>query len=116
MFQIQNPSGKPGSSSYGGTYLKFNEKGVATAKALTPGLDRWLRAAGYKITDLTNEPGEAVGYNPGDEKVADVTKYLAGATKEERDRVIALEESGKARAGILGWVPEGAEGPGGEQS
>lgn len=109
MFQIQNPSGKAGSSSYGGQYLKFNEKGVATAKALSPGLDRWLRAAGYKITDLAHEPSEAVGYNPADNNVADVTKYLASADKNERDRVLALEQTGKARQGILGWTPEGAE-------
>lgn len=106
MFQIQNPSGKAGSSSYGGTYLKFNQSGTATTKALTPGLERWLRAAGYKITDLTDDPSAAEGFNPADETVADTTKYLAGATKAERDRVLALEKAGAARKGILGWTPD----------
>lgn len=86
--------------------MKFDSTGVATVPALSPGLERWLRAAGYKITDLAKEPSEAVGYNPADHTVADVTAYLAGADKTERERVISLEESGQARKGILGWSPD----------
>lgn len=106
MYQIQNPSGTAGSSSYGGHYLEFDDTGVATAKVLSPGLVRWLRAAGYKVTDLDEEPDAAIGYNPDDHKVANVLKYLAEADKDERDRVLALEKAGKARQGVLGWTPD----------
>lgn len=109
MFQIQNPSGKAGSSSYGGQYLTFDDTGVATARALSPGLARWLRAAGYKVTDLDKKPEKALGYSPDDHKVEDVLKYLAEADKDERDRVLELEKAGKARQGIVGWAPD-AEG------
>lgn len=102
MYQIQNPSGTAGSSSYGGTYLTFDDTGVATVKALSPGLDRWLRAAGYKITDLNEEPEAAIGFNPSDHSVEKVMKYLAEADEDERARVLELETSGKARKGILG--------------
>lgn len=103
MFQIQNPSGKAGSSSYGGTYLKFNQKGVTEVEALSPGLDRWLRAAGYTITDLSGTPEAERGFDPSAETVADVTKYLAQADTAERERVLNLEKDGQARKGILGW-------------
>lgn len=106
MFQIQNPSGKASSSSYGGQYLTFDDTGTATVKALSPGLARWLRAAGYKITDLDKEPEEAHAYTPGDHKVEDVLKYLAQADEDERERVLALEKAGAARKGILGWTPD----------
>lgn len=104
MYQIQNPSGTASSSSYGGHYLEFDDTGVATAKVLSPGLTRWLRAAGYTVTDLDEEPEAALGYSPDDHKVGDVVKYLAKADKDERDRVLALEKAGKARQGVLGWT------------
>lgn len=106
MYQIQNPSGKASSSSYGGQYLEFDDTGVATAKALSPGLTRWLRAAGYTVTDLDEEPEAALGYTPDGHKVEDVVRYLAKADKDERERVLALERSGKARQGVLGWTPD----------
>lgn len=102
MFQIQNPSGKANASSYGGTYLKFDDTGTATAKALSQGLTRWLRAAGYKVTDLDKEPETAVVFDPSDHSIEEVMKYLAEADDDERARVLALETSGKARKGILG--------------
>ena len=106
MYQIQSPSGTAGASSYGGQYLEFDDTGVATAKALSPGLVRWLRAAGYKVTDLDAEPEAALGYSPDAHKVENVIKYLAKADKDERDRVLALEKAGKARQGVLGWTPD----------
>ena len=106
MYQIQNPSGTASSSSYGGQYLTFDDTGTATAKALTPGLERWLRAAGYKVTNLDQEPEAALGYSPDDHKVEEVVTYLAKADKDERERVLALEKAGKARQGVLGWTPD----------
>lgn len=109
MLQIQNPSGKAGTSAYGGTYLQFDDAGMTTVKGISAGLDRWLRLAGYKITDLDKEPEAAIGYHPADHKVEDVLKYLAEADADERERVLALETAGKARNGILGFkeAPDG---------
>lgn len=104
MYQIQNPSGVAGSSSYGGQYLTFDDTGVATVKVLSPGLDRWLRAAGYTVTDLDKELEAAIGFDPSDHSVEKVMKYLAEADAGERARVLALETSGKARKGILGEI------------
>jgi hypothetical protein len=53
--------------------------------------------------------GEAVNpvevpepFDPTEHTVAEVNHYLDYATPEERDRVLAAERDGKARAGIVG--------------
>lgn len=53
--------------------------------------------------------GEAVNqtlapepFDPTGHTVAEVLEHLAYATPEERDRVLAAEQDGKARAGIVG--------------
>lgn len=40
-------------------------------------------------------------FDPGKHTVDEVTAYLAGASDEERQRVLAVEADGKGRAGIL---------------
>jgi hypothetical protein len=41
-------------------------------------------------------------YDPAGHTVAEVLEHLEYASPEERDRVIAAEQDGKARAGIVG--------------
>lgn len=44
--------------------------------------------------------------NPADFTVDQVTKYLATADAAEAERVKALEADGKARRGVLDYVPD----------
>lgn len=46
--------------------------------------------------------GEALPFDPAEHTVAEVLKHLEYASPEERDRVLAAEENGKARTGIVG--------------
>ena len=115
MIQISNPSGKPGTSAYGGTYLTFDETGTTTVEAVSPALARWLRAAGYKVVDLAEHPEEEVVFDPADHKVEDVMSYLATADEAERARVLAAEAEGQARKSILGRADaDGKADAGGE--
>lgn len=98
-YRITNPIGFTGTSSYGGTALAFGPDGVAEVEELTPALARWLRAAGYAVEDLSEQP-EA--FDPADATVEEVLAYLDEAAAEERERVLAAEKAGQARKGILG--------------
>jgi hypothetical protein len=44
----------------------------------------------------------AAGYDPAEHTVAEVQKYLADATEDERARVLSAEKSGKARKQLVG--------------
>ena len=104
MIQIINPARAGGRSAYGGTILNFNSDGVAEVEHLNPGLERWLRTAGYTLVDL-NDPQEAanaVVFDPAGHKVEEVLAYLADADETERARVLAAEADGKNRASIIG--------------
>lgn len=110
MIQIINPGKVQGRSAYGGTVLDFNADGVAEVAQLNPGLDRWLRAAGYQVIDLDDPAAAELGavvFNPAEHKVEDVLAYLADADEAERDRVIAAEAEGQARKSIIGKGEEG---------
>lgn len=50
-------------------------------------------------------------FDPTDSTVAEVRDYLAAATADEVGRVKAVEEGGKARAGVLSWEPEKPSAP-----
>lgn len=105
MIQIINPARTAGRSAYGGTVLDFNADGVAEVSQVNAGLERWLRAAGYKIVDLDDPEAEELGavtFNPSDHNVEDVLAYLADADEDERARVLTLEADGQARKSILG--------------
>lgn len=47
------------------------------------------------------DKGGAVEFDPSEATVAEVQEYLEGADDEERARVIAAEEAGKARKTVL---------------
>lgn len=55
-----------------------------------------------EVPDPTLPPPPPPPFDPSEHTVAEVTAYLDYATPEERDRVIAAEQDGKARAGIVG--------------
>lgn len=111
MIQIINPGRVPGRSSYGGTVLNFNSDGVAEIAQVSPGLERWLRAAGYDLVDLDSPEAKknAIQFEPSNHTVEDVLEYLASASETERTRVLNLEADGKARRTILGAVEHGSE-------
>lgn len=111
MIQIINPGRVPGRSSYGGTVLNFNSDGVAEVAQVSPGLERWLRAAGYDLVDLDDPVSkkEAIQFEPANHTVEDVLEYLASASEKERTRVLNLEADGKARRTILNVVENGSE-------
>lgn len=50
-------------------------------------------------------------FNPTDYTVDEVVAHLATSPQEERDRVLAVEQGGKARAGVLNWAPPASEEP-----
>ena len=111
MIQIINPGKVPGRSAYGGTVLNFNQDGVAEVAQVSPGLERWLRAAGYDLVNL-DDPGtkkDALRFEPSNHTVEEVLEYLASASETERARVLNLEADGKARRTILGAVDHGSE-------
>lgn len=99
MFEIKNPAGKANSSAYGGQVLNFDSTGVARVEALDPRMNRWLRLAGYSVTEID---AEAVSFDPSEHTVSEVMEYLADANDAERERVLAVEAEGKARKSILG--------------
>lgn len=111
MIQIINPGKVPGRSAYGGTVLNFNQDGVAEIAQVSPGLERWLRAAGYDLVDLDDlgTKKDAVRFEPSNHTVEEVLEYLASADETERARVLNLEAEGKARRTILGAVENGSE-------
>lgn len=111
MIQIINPGRVPGRSSYGGTVLNFNQDGVAEVAQVSPGLERWLKAAGYDLVDLGDPVAkkDAVQFEPANHTVEEVLEYLASASETERARVLNLEADGKARRTILGAVANGSE-------
>jgi len=49
-------------------------------------------------------PADAL--DPADFAVEQVVEYLELASEEERAKVIDAEKAGKARKGILSWMPE----------
>ncbi|MGZ4465200.1 MAG: hypothetical protein ACXVW0_07575 [Nocardioides sp.] len=58
---------------------------------------------GWKVNGESTSAGPAAEpFDPTDHTVAEVTEYLAYASPEERDRVLQVEQDGKARAGIVG--------------
>ncbi|CCW14588.1 hypothetical protein EBESD8_51580 [Rhodococcus aetherivorans] len=65
-------------------------------------------AGGYQIVDAEPVPAEGAAvessqlYDPANYTVDDVNAYLAEASPQEQDRVLAVEREGKARKGILG--------------
>ena len=111
MIQIINPGRVAGRSAYGGTVLNFNSDGVAEIAQVSPGLERWLRAAGYDLVDLDNPAAkqEAIQFEPTNHTVEEVLEYLASASETERTRVLNLEADGKARRTILGAVEHESE-------
>lgn len=44
--------------------------------------------------------------DPADFTVEQVVEYLELASEEERAKVIDAEKAGKARKGVLSWMPE----------
>ena len=111
MIQIINPGRVAGRSSYGGTVLNFNSDGVAEIAQVSPGLERWLRAAGYDLINMDDPASKqnAIQFEPSNHTVEDVLEYLASASETERTRVLNLEADGKARRTILGAVEHGSE-------
>lgn len=61
-------------------------------------------ANGWGDYVATGAPADLVPglYDPASHTVAEVHEYLTGADAGERDRVLAAERTGKARAGVLG--------------
>lgn len=55
-------------------------------------------------------------YDPADHTVDEVTTYLQTASQEERDRVIAAEQDGKARVTILNWTESTVEEPAAQEA
>ena len=117
MIQIINPAKTVGRSAYGGTILNFNTDGVAEVEHVNPGLERWLRTAGYTLVDLDDpqEAENAIVFNPADHKVEEVLAYLADADEAERDRVLSAEAGGKNRASIIGKPDMDGKADGGAQ-
>lgn len=66
-------------------------------------------AAEAEADELAAE--EVPAYNPADHTISEVEAYLEEADDEERARVIAAEEAGKQRKGVLdlATTPEGAK-------
>jgi len=52
------------------------------------------------------EDAPADALDPADFAVEQVVEYLELASEEERAKVIDAEKAGKARKGVLSWMPE----------
>jgi len=60
----------------------------------------YLREDGYTVEgDPVDETGT---FDPDEHTVDEVNTYLESASEDEQSRVLAAEEAGKARKGILG--------------
>lgn len=52
--------------------------------------------------DLIGERGSESDFDPGKHTVEEVNEYLASASAEEKERVLAAEKDGRARSTIVG--------------
>lgn len=55
------------------------------------------------------EAQEVEAFDPTEHNVEEVKAHLDGADEEERTRVLAAEQDGKARSSVLSYIPEGAK-------
>lgn len=107
--KITAPAKYSGPASYGDLVLEFRD-GVAEAPGeLNEGHRRYFRRRGFTVE-------EVAAYDPAAHTVTEVIEYLDSATDEERARVLAAEEAGEARKGVLAYSapkedPEDPEEP-----
>lgn len=55
------------------------------------------------------EAQKVEAFDPTEHNVEEVKAHLDGADEEERTRVLAAEQNGKARSSVLSYIPEGAK-------
>ena len=107
--KITAPAKYSGPASYGDLVLEFRDGVAETPGKLNDGHRRYFRRRGFTVE-------EVAAYDPAAHNVTEVIEYLDSATDEERERVLAAEQAGEARKGVLAYstpkeTPETPETP-----
>ena len=107
--KITAPARYSGPASYGDLVLEFRDGVAETPGELNEGHRRYFRRRGFTVE-------EVAAYDPAAHNVTEVIEYLDSATDEERARVLAAEQAGEARKGVLAYSapkedPEDPETP-----
>ena len=107
--KITAPARYSGPASYGDLVLEFRDGVAETPGKLNEGHRRYFRRRGFTVE-------EVAAFDPAAHNVTEVIEYLDSATDEERERVLAAEQAGEARKGVLAYSapkedPEDPETP-----
>ena len=94
--KITAPAKYSGPASYGDLVLEFRDGVAETPGELNDGHRRYFRRRGFTVE-------EVAAYDPAAHNVTEVIEYLDSATDEERERVLAAEQAGEARKGVLAY-------------
>ena len=95
--KITAPAKYSGPASYGDLVLEFRDGVAETPGKLNDGHRRYFRRRGFTVE-------EVAAYDPSAHNVTEVIEYLDSATDEERERVLAAEQAGEARKGVLAYT------------
>lgn len=75
----------------------------------------YFQRAGYATAPVEDEPDSDAGpagdeeFDPAAHTVAEVAAYLADADDDEKTRVLAAEQAGQARKGIIGTAEQNGD-------
>lgn len=107
--KITAPAKYSGPASYGDLILEFRDGVAETPGTLNDGHRRYFRRRGFTVEEVT-------AFDPAAHTVTEVVEYLDSATDQERARVLAAEQAGESRKGVLAYSapkedPEAPETP-----
>lgn len=105
--KITSPiEGYTGRSTFGPFNTTF-DKGVAVLPEINEGLEAYLKSRGYTVEGDVAETDAIPTFDPGKHTADEVLDYLGVSeghdpvTVDEFERVLAAEQAGKARKGLL---------------
>lgn len=114
---IKSPQeGYTGTTSFGPLTLDFKDGEASTDEKLSDGHKAYFKAHGFKVSGsraAAEKPAEDGPFDPSKHDVKEVVAYLdqPNVDWEEIARVVSAEREGKARKGIVEWLPPKGEDP-----